>query len=165
MAKRHSHKARTHRRTKKGGAMMPLSSGAYPASVMGGTSWNTNVTPGTAASAAGSWKSLLEQVAGNTGGEGASPAAASAAMSKYALTGPGPQSAPPYYGGGKKSRRQARSYARSKSQTKAKAQAQSQSGGMIASFGAMLKEALVPLGLLALNQTVGKKTRKHHNRH
>jgi hypothetical protein len=45
------------------------------------------------------------------------------------------------------------------------AQAQTQSGGMFASFGALLKEALVPLGLLAAQQTYarayGKRTRKH----
>jgi hypothetical protein len=47
----------------------------------------------------------------------------------------------------------------------AQQQAQSQSGGMFASFGALLKEALVPLGLLAAQQTYGKsygkRTRKH----
>ena len=47
----------------------------------------------------------------------------------------------------------------------AQTQAQTQSGGMFASFGALLKEALVPLGLLAAQQTYargyGKRTRKH----
>jgi hypothetical protein len=39
-----------------------------------------------------------------------------------------------------------------------------QSGGMFATFGALLKEALVPLGLLAAQQTYGKKySRKHRS--
>jgi hypothetical protein len=56
---------------------------------------------------------------------------------------------------------QARAAALQQSQT----EAQTQSGGMFASFGALLKEALVPLGLLAAQQTYakgyGKRTRKH----
>jgi hypothetical protein len=40
----------------------------------------------------------------------------------------------------------------------------SQSGGMFASFGSLLKEALVPLGLLAVQQTYGRK-RKGSKRH
>ena len=42
--------------------------------------------------------------------------------------------------------------------------AQSQSGGMFAGFGALLKEALVPLGLLAASQVYGKKYRTRKNR-
>jgi hypothetical protein len=44
--------------------------------------------------------------------------------------------------------------------------AASQSGGMFASFGSLLKEALVPLGLLAVQQTYGRKRRgsKHYTR-
>jgi hypothetical protein len=39
-----------------------------------------------------------------------------------------------------------------------------QMGGMFASFGALLKEALVPLGLLAAQQTYGKRhSRKHRS--
>lgn len=41
------------------------------------------------------------------------------------------------------------------------AQSQTQSGGMFASFGALLKEALVPLGLLAAQQTYAKSYGKH----
>lgn len=175
MAKRYSRKARKSRRGKRGGAMTPLSAGAYPAAVSGTTSWNTSVTPGTEAAAAGSWKSLLEQVAGNTGGEGANPAAAQQAMNKYALTGPGPQSAPPSYSGGAKGYRH-RLNQKTRGKTSAyhartvhhgnhhghhAQQKHMQFGGMLTTFGAMVKEALVPLGLLALNQTVGKKTRKH----
>jgi hypothetical protein len=37
-----------------------------------------------------------------------------------------------------------------------------QGGGMFASFGALLKEALVPLGLLAAQQTYGKRHSKKH---
>ena len=44
------------------------------------------------------------------------------------------------------------------------AQSQSQSGGMLASFGALIKEALVPLGLLAMQQSYGKSYGKKHTR-
>ena len=40
--------------------------------------------------------------------------------------------------------------------------AQKQTGGMFASFGALLKEALVPLGLLAAQQTYGKTYGRKH---
>ena len=40
--------------------------------------------------------------------------------------------------------------------------ARAQGGGMFASFGALLKEALVPLGLLAAQQTYGKRYSKKH---
>jgi hypothetical protein len=44
------------------------------------------------------------------------------------------------------------------------APARVQGGGMFASFGALLKEALVPLGLLAAQQTYGKRySRKHRS--
>jgi hypothetical protein len=44
------------------------------------------------------------------------------------------------------------------------APARAQGGGMFASFGALLKEALVPLGLLAAQQTYGKRySRKHRS--
>jgi hypothetical protein len=39
----------------------------------------------------------------------------------------------------------------------------SQKGGMFASFGSLLKEALVPLGLLAVQQTYGRKRRGSKN--
>lgn len=40
-----------------------------------------------------------------------------------------------------------------------------QKGGMFATFGALLKEALVPLGLLAAQQTYGKTYGKKHRGH
>jgi hypothetical protein len=60
---------------------------------------------------------------------------------------------------------QAQAQAAAMQQAQSQQQAQTQSGGMFASFGALLKEALVPLGLLAAQQTYGKsygkRTRKH----
>ena len=60
---------------------------------------------------------------------------------------------------------QAQAAALQQAQSQSQKQAQTQSGGMFASFGALLKEALVPLGLLAAQQTYargyGKRTRKH----
>lgn len=60
---------------------------------------------------------------------------------------------------------QAQAQAAALQQAQSQKQAQTQSGGMFASFGALLKEALVPLGLLAAQQTYGKsygkRTRKH----
>jgi hypothetical protein len=51
--------------------------------------------------------------------------------------------------------------AQAQAQAAAMQQAQTQSGGMFASFGALLKEALVPLGLLAAQQTYAKSYGKH----
>jgi hypothetical protein len=56
---------------------------------------------------------------------------------------------------------QAQAQAAAMQQAQQQQQAQTQSGGMFASFGALLKEALVPLGLLAAQQTYAKSYGKH----
>ena len=77
------------------------------------------------------------------------------------MTGPGQS------GGG--SRRHKRHHKRGKRHgskrmrmSQSQAQGEGQSGGMFATFGALLKEALVPLGLLAAQQAYGKSYGKKH---
>ena len=182
MAKKY--KSRTsrhrHRRSKRGGRAL-LDSSPYPSS--DGGSWTASAPPGTAASAAAGFKSFLSGFAQG------SPAQNAGALNQYALTGQGQA------GGGRSKRRgrgrkntgksskkispksfgdsntseqqmaQGMTQAQAQSQAAAMQQSQTQSGGMFASFGALLKEALVPLGLLAAQQTYargyGKRTRKH----
>lgn len=185
MARKYKSKTSRRRRCKKGGA--PLGSTPYP-SVSGG-SWTTSAPSGTAAAAASSFKSFLSGFSGGT------PAQNAAELHKFAVTGPGQPSQfgggrskrrghgrkhsaksskkifPKSFGTESSSREQQMAQGMSQGQAQAQAaamqqaQSQSQSGGMFASFGALLKEALVPLGLLAAQQTYargyGKRTRKH----
>ena len=162
--------------------MAPLQFDKYPSD--GGTTWNTSVSGSGPAAAASGFKSFIQQVTGGSQGAGAS-----AAMSRYALEGVGqsgggsrrrrhrkmgtrrrrggatmpttsgtpaapatmaPAIAPkPVMGG---------------SSMKAPAVGGSKvmGGGMFATFGALLKEALVPLGLLAAQQTYGRTYGKKH---
>ena len=178
MAKKY--KSRTsrhrHRRSKRGGRAL-LDSSPYPSS--DGGSWTASAPPGTAASAAAGFKSFLGGFAQG------SPAQNAAALNQYALTGQGQA------GGGRSKRRgrgrkntgksskkispksfgdsntseqqmaQGMTQAQAQAQAAAMQQSQTQSGGMFASFGALLKEALVPLGLLAAQQTYAKSYGKH----
>jgi hypothetical protein len=182
MAKKY--KSRTsrhrHRRSKRGGRAL-LDSSPYPSSDSG--SWTASAPPGTAASAAGGFKSFL------SGFSQGSPAQNAAALNQYALTGQGQA------GGGRSKRHgrgrkntgksskkispksfgdsntreqqmaqgmtQAQAQAQAAAMQQSQQQAQTQSGGMFASFGALLKEALVPLGLLAAQQTYAKSYGKH----
>ena len=186
MAKKY--KSRTsrhrHRRSKRGGRAL-LDSSPYPSSSSG--SWNTSAPPGTAASAAAGFKSFLSGFAHG------SPAQNAGALNQYALTGQGQagggrskrrgrghkrngkssKKISPKSFGDSNAREQQMAQGMTQAQAQAQAaamqqsqqQAQTQSGGMFASFGALLKEALVPLGLLAAQQTYargyGKRTRKH----
>jgi hypothetical protein len=158
-------------RTRKGGAMSVLEAGNYPGSVTStGGQWSSSVAGNPVAAAASSYHPFLSKFAADSGGAGENPALARQMLSSYALTGPGQS------GGGSKrrkhhhkrgkkhgSKRMRRSYSQGQSQGQAQgqsqgqAQGQSQSGGMFATFGALLKEALVPLGLLAAQQAYGKK--------
>jgi hypothetical protein len=159
------------RRGKKGGAMAPLDPGAYPGS--GGGQWTTSVGGNPTAAAATAYKPFLSQFSTESGGPGVDPDLARRLAADFAMNGPGQS------GGG--SRRHKRHHKRGKrhgskrmrmSQSQAQGQSQSQSegqsGGMFATFGALLKEALVPLGLLAAQQaygrSYGKKNRTRKNR-
>jgi hypothetical protein len=176
MAKKYRSRTSRRRRCKKGGALPPLAFGKYP-DVDGGGSWTTSAH-----------KSFLSNYANGT------PAQNAAALNKFALTGQGQSGGgrskrrghgrrhsaksskkifPKSFGTESSSREQQMAQGMSQGQAQAQAaamqqaqqQAQTQSGGMFASFGALLKEALVPLGLLAAQQTYargyGKRTRKH----
>jgi hypothetical protein len=161
------------RRGKRGGAMAPLDSGAYPGSTSGAGQWSTSVGGNPTAQAAASSTSFLGKIAMESGGAGVNPALAREMVASYAMKGPGQT------GGGSRRRKQVKrrgsrrmrmsqaqgqsqgqaqgqSQAQAQGQSQAQAQGQSQSGGMFATFGALLKEALVPLGLLAAQQTYGK---------
>lgn len=150
------------RRGKRGGGMAPLETGAYPASTGGAGNWSTSVGGNAVAQAANADKSLLSRIVADSGGAGANPALARQMVADYAMKGGVGQS-----GGGSRRRKQGKrrgsrrmrmsqSQAQAQGQSQAQAQAQGQSGGMFATFGALLKEALVPLGLLAAQQSYGK---------
>ena len=179
MAKKsHNRRHNSHRRARRGGALAPLQSGAYPDVDNGSSKWNTSVTGGAAAAASG-YKSFLSQF------NGTNPMQNSMALNKYALEGVGQS------GGGSRRKRHGHgtrrrsggahvpghvapahgshvapahgSHAAPAHGSHAAAH-KGQSGGMFASFGALLKEALVPLGLLAAQQTYGKRhSRKHRS--
>ena len=148
------------RRGKKGGAMAPLDPGAYPGSASGGQ-WSTSVGGNSVAAAANAYKPFLSQFATESGGAGANPDLARQLAAKFAMTGQGQS------GGG--SRRHKRHHKRGKRHgskrmrmSQSQAQGEGQTGGMFATFGALLKEALVPLGLLAAQQAYGKSYGKKH---
>jgi hypothetical protein len=170
--KRHRGRGRRHR-----GGAAPLNAGAYPGSETGASKWITSVSGG--GPAAVTYKSLMNQIVGGNTGMGASQA-----MNSYAMKGGG--SRRKRHAKGTRRRRRggsdlaaltkmmdglmggkaaapAAAPAASTSGAKAMAPAtRAQGGGMFASFGALLKEALVPLGLLAAQQTYGKRHSKKH---
>ena len=176
MAKRgRQHGRKSHRRSRRGGASNPLGYGSYPAVQNSGGNWATTVTGNPAAAAASGYKSFLSNFSSG------SPQQNAAALNKYAMTGEGQT------GGSRRRRaRKSRSSRRKhyggemggmpptvgvhhtapSTAAAAAPAASSQSGGMFASFGSLLKEALVPLGLLAVQQTYGRKRKgsKHYTR-
>ena len=183
MAKKYKSRKTRRSRSKKGGRNPILGHETYPTS--GGGSWNTSAPPGTLAAGASNFKSFL------SGFSHGSPSQNAGALNNFATTGNGQGGA--QSGGGRSKRRgkkamkmskkispksfddsnkgeqqmaQGLTQAQAQAQAAAmqQAQAQQQTGGMFASFGSLLKEALVPLGLLAAQQVYakgyGKKTRK-----
>lgn len=159
MARHRQRKSRG--RGRRGGAS-PLDSAPYPGSNSAGQ-WNTSVGGNQVASAANNFKSFLGGFADKSGGAGANPALAREMVAGYAMKGEGQ--------GGGGSRRHKRHHkgslrrgSRKMRQAQSQSQSQSQSGGMLASFGALIKEALVPLGLLAMQQGYGKSYGKKHTR-
>ena len=147
-------------RGKRGGALSPLGSGNYPGSTVSGGQWSTSVGGNPLAQAANSHQTLLGRIAADSGGAGANPALAREMLASYAMKGPGQS------GGGSrrhkrrgnhsKRMRKSQSQSQGQAQAQSQSQSQSQSGGMFATFGALLKEALVPLGLLAAQQAYGR---------
>ena len=182
MAKKYKSRTRRNSRSKKGGRSTLLEPDSYPSDNAG--SWTTTAPQGIASAASG-YKTFLG------GFSQGSPSQNSAALNDFALKGPGQ----PTQSGGARSKKRVKKgskmskkispksfgdsnvreqqMAQGLTQAQAQAQAaamqqaqsQSQSGGMFASFGALLKDALVPLGLLAAQQTYargyGKRTRKN----
>ena len=148
-------------RGRRGGAA-PLDAAPYPGSNSAGQ-WNASVGGNQVASAANNFKSFLGGIADKSGGVGANPALARQMVAEVAMKGHGQ--------GGGGSRRHKRNHKVShrrgsrkmrQSQAQSQSQSQSQSGGMFATFGALIKEALVPLGLLAMQQGYGKSYGKKH---
>jgi len=151
-------------RGRKGGAMTALEGARYPGSVTStGGQWSSSVSGNPVAAAANSYQPFLSKFATDSGGAGENPALAREMFSSYALrggqSGGGSRRHKHHHKHGKKhgSKRMRRSYSQGQSQTQGQAQSRNQSGGMFATFGALLKEALVPLGLLAAQQAYGKK--------
>jgi hypothetical protein len=150
-------------RGKRGGSNAPLGSASYPGSTSSGGNWSTSVGGNPVAQAAGSFQSLQAKIVADSGGAGTNPALARQMMNGVAMGQTG--------GGSRRNKRRAmrngsKRMRRSQSQGQAQGQAQTQgqsqsqmqgqSGGMFATFGALLKEALVPLGLLAAQQAYGR---------
>lgn len=182
MAKKYKSRTSRRCRSKRGGSLRGgglLDSSPYPGS--DGGSWTASAPPGTAASAAAGFKSFLGGFSGGT------PSQNAGALNNYALTGPGQSGGgrskrrgrgrknagksskkiSPKSFGDTNTREQQMAQGMTQAQAQAQAaamqqaQSQTQSGGMFASFGALLKEALVPLGLLAAQQTYAKSYGKH----
>ena len=194
MAKKYKSRTSRRRRCKKGGSNAPLGHARYPDSD-GGGSWTTSPPPGTAAAQAAGFKSFLSGFSSGTPAQNAGalndfalkgagqPSQFGGGRSKRRGHGRGRKHSaksskkifPKSFGTESSSREQQMAQGMSQGQAQAQAaamqqaqsqqQAQTQSGGMFASFGALLKEALVPLGLLAAQQTYakayGKRTRKN----
>lgn len=182
--KSHNKRHRGHRRGRRGGTLAPLQAGAYPDVEKGSSMWNTSVNGGTAGAASG-FKSFIQQVTGGSQGAGAS-----AAMSRYALEGVGQSGGGSRRRRHRKMgtrRRRGGATMPNTSGTPAAPAAMAPAmapkpamggapsmkplavggskvmgGGMFATFGALLKEALVPLGLLAAQQTYGRTYGKKH---
>ena len=148
-------------RGKRGGSTAALASSAYPGSASSGGQWSTSVGGNPVAEAAGGFQSLQAKFGTDSGGAGANPALARQMMNGHAMgqTGGGSRRnkrRAMKNGSKRMRRRQSQNQTQNQTQGQAQAQAQSQSGGMFATFGALLKEALVPLGLLAAQQAYGR---------
>ena len=152
-------------RGKRGGSMAPLASTTYPGSTSSGGQWSTSVGGNPVAEAAGGFQSLQAKFGIDSGGAGTNPALARGMMNNYAMgqTGGGSRrhKRRAMKNGSKRMRRrqsqnQTQNQTQGQTQNQTQGQAQSQSGGMFATFGALLKEALVPLGLLAAQQAYGR---------
>ena len=168
MARKYKSKTSRRRRCKKGGNHSPLGSNPYPGN--NGGSWTTSAPSGTAAAQAAGFKPFL------SGFSQGAPSQNAAELNQFALNGRGQPSQgggsskrrgrkhsgksskkifPKSFGTESSSREQQMAQGMSQGQAQAQAaamqqaQAQTQSGGMFASFGALLKEALIPLGLLS----------------
>ena len=186
MAKKYKSGSKRHSRSKRGGrsALLGYDNYSNNGGSAGASSWTSAAPQGSVAAQALGYKSFLSRFAGGT------PAENAANANRFALTGRGQgqggggrskrrgkkamktskKISPKSFGSGNASEQQmAQGMTQAQGQAQAaamqQAQAQQQTGGMFASFGALLKEALVPLGLLAAQQTYarsyGKKTRKN----
>jgi len=158
-------------RGKRGGSTAPLASGAYPGSTVSGGQWSTSVGGNPVAQAANSFQSLQAKIAADSGGAGVNPGLARQMMAGHAMGQTGGGSRRHKHRAirnGSKRMRKSQAQMQGQTQSQTQSQTQGQSGGMFATFGALLKEALVPLGLLAAQQAYGrnymKKNRTRKNR-
>lgn len=165
MARHKQMKSKGRGRGRRGGGA-PLDSAPYPGTNSAGQ-WNTSVGGNQVAQQAAGFKTFLGAMADKSGGAGVNPALAREMVANYAMKGQGQGG-----GGSRRHKRHHKGSLRrgSRKMRQSQAQAQAQSGGMFASFGALVKEALVPLGLLAMQQGYGKsygkkhRSSKHHTR-
>ena len=150
-------------RGKRGGSMAQLSSASYPGSTVSGGQWSTSVGGNPVAQSANGFQSLQARIVADSGGAGVNPGLARQMMNGLAMgqTGGGSRrhKRRAMRNGSKRMRRrqsQGQTQGQTQGQAQGQAQTQGQSGGMFATFGALLKEALVPLGLLAAQQAYGR---------
>jgi hypothetical protein len=191
MAKRgRKHGRKSHRRGRRGGAVSPLGYGSYPASQNSGGNWTTAVSNNATAAAASGYKTFLSNFSAGspqqnamalnkyamTGpGQSGGSRRRRASKSRYsrrkhyggAMGGLAPKvgvhHTPAPAGGAPAAAPAAAPAGASAAAPAAPAAPHIQKGGMFASFGSLLKEALVPLGLLAVQQTYGRKRRGSKN--
>jgi hypothetical protein len=191
MAKRgRKHGRKSHRRGRRGGAVSPLGYGSYPASQNSGGNWTTAVSNNATAAAASGYKTFLSNFSAGspqqnamalnkyamTGpGQSGGSRRRRASKSRYSRrkhyggtmgglapkVGVHPTPAAP--AGGAPAAAPAGGAPAAAPAGGAAAAPHIQKGGMFASFGSLLKEALVPLGLLAVQQTYGRKRRGSKN--
>jgi len=183
MAKKYKSRTKRRSRSKRGGRNALLGHAKFPDSGVGG-SWTTAAPSGSVAAQASAYKPFLSGFSQGTPEENAG------ALNSFALQGNGQRGggrskkrssksgaktmskkiAPKSFDDSNKGEQQmAQGLTQAQAQAQAaamqQAQAQQQTGGMFASFGSLLKEALVPLGLLAAQQVYakgyGRKTRKN----
>ena len=187
MARKYKSVSRRHSRSKKGGRSPLLEPENYPGDNAG--SWTTTAPQGIASAASG-YKTFLSGFSQGSPsqnsaalnqfaltGPGQPASQTGGARSRKRCGGKGKKSAKmskkispkSFDDSNVREQQMAQGLTQAQAQAQAaamqQAQAQSQSGGMFASFGALLKDALVPLGLLAAQQTYargyGKRTRKN----
>ena len=183
--KRHKGRGRRHRG---GGSPSPLQSGSYPGSETGGGNWVSSVTNGTTAAISNAFKGPLSMLTGTP--QANAIAYNKIALQGVGNSGSGGYSNSGGQRGGSRRRRRVVTRRRRGGAmamppgggmgkvvpphsaggiVKAPgppvavgAASRALKGGMFATFGALLKEALVPLGLLAAQQTYGKRYSKKH---
>ena len=190
MAKKYKSRTKRHSRSKRGGRNALLGYDDYSSRGVSAGSWTTAAPSGTTASQAAGFKSFLggfsqgspsqnsaalDNFARTGPGQGGAQSGGGRSNRRRGKNGKkgmktSKKISPKSFddsNSGEQQMAQGLTQAQAQAQAAAMQQSQQQqpTGGMFASFGSLLKEALVPLGLLAAQQVYakgyGKKTRKN----